>query len=84
MHNNHSSEFESFWACSIDDLLAKLKVDKNQGLSEEEVTHRLYEYGRNSLKIKQRFPTLKLLFSQFNTPFDLPFAFCCHHFFSAL
>lgn len=70
MHpTNPNIKLKSFWRFSTKDLLKKLDADKNHGLSESEAKSRLQTYGKNALKIKKRFPVLRLLLSQFNTPF---------------
>lgn len=58
-----------FWHLSSKEVLANLCSHPEEGLNENEAQKRLQLYGHNVLKAKKKLGTLKLLFSQFNTPF---------------
>ncbi len=60
---------DEFWQLSIQDALKKLGVDAAEGLSHAEAEKRLKKHGENALRPQKRFKALRLLFSQFNTPF---------------
>src|SRR5438128_2108695 len=65
-----NESLQSFWHLSSKDVLAKLYSNPNEGLTETEARTRLQLYGHNVLKAKKNLGTLKLLLSQFNTPFQ--------------
>jgi len=66
-HFNEKKQ-QTFWQYSLKDILTILCVDPNMGLSDDEVKIRQKLYGYNDLKIKKKSGSLRLLFSQFNTP----------------
>lgn len=57
-----------FWHFSSEEVLKKLQIDPNKGLTESEVRKRLKIYGKNRLKASHNHGTLRLLLSQFNSP----------------
>lgn len=59
---------QRFWHLSPKELLSKLSVSQEEGLTEAEAQKRLKLHGDNVLKVKKSSGTLKLLVSQFNTP----------------
>jgi P-type Mg2+ transporter len=56
-----------FWALSSDEVLSYLGTSLS-GLSGEEVGRRLMTYRGYTLNGKEKYRTLKLLFSQFKSP----------------
>lgn len=58
----------TFCHLSPQELLARLKVNQSQGLTESECRMRLKQYGDNVLKVRKSSGTLKLLLQQFNSP----------------
>src|SRR5690349_16340084 len=67
--NTHKNLPEEFWQVSNQELLKTLDVNKTEGLTDSEANLRLQQYGENVLKAKKKFKVLRLLLSQFNTPF---------------
>jgi Mg2+-importing ATPase len=62
--NSPSYQFSQL---SKEDLLARLGVD-GQGLTASQASERLATAGRNTLRVKRPYRTLRLFLSQFNTP----------------
>jgi P-type Mg2+ transporter len=60
---------EEFCHIPIKELLKKLGANPIEGLSHAEAQSRLKEYEKNVLQMKKKFKALRLLLSQFNTPF---------------
>lgn len=60
---------QSFWQLSPSKILAQLGVTQSEGLNEAEARRRLKLFGHNVLKAKKSSGALRLLLSQFNTPF---------------
>ena len=58
---------DPFWSIPVIDLLQKLQTTP-QGLTKQEATQRLSQYGANLLKPKKRSDTLTLLLAQFQSP----------------
>jgi P-type Mg2+ transporter len=58
---------ESFWSLPVTDLLQQLQTTP-QGLTKQEVTLRLSQYGASLLKSQKRSDTLTLLLAQFQSP----------------
>lgn len=56
------------WSLPVDALLAKTKTSE-RGLKGGEVAERLKEYGPNEVDAKEKLRSLKLLASQFRSPF---------------
>ena len=63
-----NESLQSFWNLSSKEVLGKLYSDQNEGLTEKDAQERLKIYGHNVLTDKKNLGTLKLYFSQFNTP----------------
>jgi P-type Mg2+ transporter len=63
-----SESLQSFWHFSFKEVLAKLRSNPDEGLTDTEARKRLKLYGHNVLKTKKNSGTLRLLLSQFNTP----------------
>lgn len=63
-----NKSLQSFWQFSSKELLTKLSVNQDEGLTETEARKRLKQYGQNVLKAKKSSGTFRLLLSQFNTP----------------
>lgn len=52
-------------SAKLEDLLQELQPDLNQGLSSEQVSRRLAEYGENKLQEKKKISNLQRFFNQF-------------------
>src|SRR3989344_7653574 len=61
-------KFIDYTNLSINQVLEKLDVDKNQGLSDQEATARLQAYGLNQLKLHLT-STWQIFIRQFKSPF---------------
>jgi len=61
------SPFEGFWDRPLSDLLQQLPATP-VGLTTDEATRRLRQYGPNSLVQKSRFATLFYVFRLFSNP----------------
>lgn len=59
----------TFWHLPSREVLANLGSNQDAGLTEKEAQKRLQLYGPNVFKPKKNLGTLRLLLSQFNTPF---------------
>jgi len=69
-NTTHSrSVSESFWSQSKELVLATFRTDEHHGLSNQEARHRLSSHGYNELKKNDQPSPIKLLISQFNSPF---------------
>ncbi|MBO9997972.1 MAG: cation-transporting P-type ATPase [Cyanobacteria bacterium SID2] len=56
------------WTCSPNDILQKLQVSTEQGLSEQTVQHRHEQYGYNRLEETKRRSNWKIFVEQFESP----------------
>jgi Ca2+-transporting ATPase len=54
-----------FYRLNVDEVLAELKVDPKQGLTEAEIVKRQEQYGKNTLPTESGTSLLKLILSQF-------------------
>lgn len=59
---------KKFWHIPLSELLERLNVNPDKGLSQQEANRRLHTYGKNILKVTRSTGSLKLLIAQFNTP----------------
>ncbi|MCR5741987.1 MAG: HAD-IC family P-type ATPase, partial [Gammaproteobacteria bacterium] len=57
---------DSFETLTIKDSLSSLEVDKEKGLSSDEVKARLEKFGENKLQEKKKESIIKIFFSQMN------------------
>lgn len=60
---------KAFWSFTSHELIKKLGADKKVGLHDAEAKRRIKTFGQNVLHVEKKFKTLRILFSQFNTPF---------------
>ncbi|MCQ2792734.1 MAG: cation-translocating P-type ATPase, partial [Bacilli bacterium] len=58
----------NFETKNINESLRLLKVDANQGLSNEEANKRIHQYGENKLKEAKKKSTLRIFFEQMKNP----------------
>lgn len=63
----HRSQFDNYWALEPQDLLHRLKTSPN-GLSTEEATNRLREYGPNELQEQRSASRVSVFLRQFRSP----------------
>ncbi|MBD3401416.1 HAD-IC family P-type ATPase [candidate division GN15 bacterium] len=57
----------AYWSESVDDVLSRLDVDPEQGLSESECERRRRTHGRNRLRESERRSTWEILVDQFKS-----------------
>jgi P-type Mg2+ transporter len=65
---------DAYWALETRDLILRLHSNEN-GLSTEEATGRLRQYGRNELRERRSLSRLRVLSSQFRSPLLLLLVF---------
>ncbi|ERJ13078.1 calcium-translocating P-type ATPase, PMCA-type [Haloplasma contractile] len=58
---------EDIYYGEVDEVLDKLEVDRNDGLSQREVEKRIEQYGENTLKGKRQKTIVELIFDQFKS-----------------
>lgn len=67
MNSQKEQSLNSWWSFSEKELSEKLHLSSKEGLTKGEVQKRLKEYGENTLKVKRKLSTLRLLLAQFNS-----------------
>lgn len=56
------------WAYNVEDVLSFFQVENKKGLSSEEASKRLTEFGKNSLKAEKKISPLIRFYNQFKSP----------------
>ncbi len=54
-------------AVSIEELVAQLELDQQQGLTKKQIDERIQKYGRNELQATKKESIWKIVFRQFNS-----------------
>lgn len=62
-----NTEVKTPWSLTIDDILSKLNVSAEKGISKKEIKKRRDEYGKNLLKESQKKSVWEILLAQFKS-----------------